>query len=49
MAKENERLAEIAGKTSEENKVMKELIIQLLKENQKLKILGKFHQDMEVY
>ena len=37
LAKENERLAEIAGKTAEENKIMKELIIQLLKENQKLK------------
>ena len=37
LAKENERLAEIAGKTAEENKIMKELIIKLLKENQKLK------------
>ncbi len=41
LAKENERLAEIAGKTAEENKVMKELIIQLLKENQKLKTENK--------
>ena len=37
LAKENERLAELAGRATEENKVMKELIIQLLKENQKLK------------
>ena len=37
LAKENERLAEIVGKATEENKIMKELIIQLLKENQKLK------------
>jgi hypothetical protein len=37
LAKENERLAELAGKSTQENKVMKELIIQLLKENQKLK------------
>ena len=37
LAKENERLAEIAGKTAEENKIMKDLIINLLKENQKLK------------
>ena len=41
LAKENERLAEIAGKTAEENKVMKALIIQLLKENQKLKTENK--------
>jgi len=41
LAKENERLAELAGKTVEENKVMKELIIQLLKENQKLKTENK--------
>ena len=37
LVKENERLSEIAGKVTEENKVMKALIIQLLKENQKLK------------
>ena len=37
LAKENERLAELAGKSTQENKVMKEFIIQLLKENQKLK------------
>ena len=37
LAKENERLAGIVGKATEENKIMKELIIQLLKENQKLK------------
>ena len=37
LAKENERLSEITGKVTEENKVMKALIIQLLKENQKLK------------
>ena len=41
LAKENERLAVLAGKTAEENKVMKELIIQLLKENQKLKTENK--------
>ena len=40
-AKENERLAEIAGKTAEENIVMQELIIKLLKENQKLKTENK--------
>ena len=37
LAKENERLVELAGKSTQENKVMKEFIIQLLKENQKLK------------
>tara|TARA_B100000686_G_scaffold10178_1_gene10243 strand:+ start:159 stop:2801 length:2643 start_codon:yes stop_codon:yes gene_type:complete len=37
LAKENERLAKLAGTTIEENKVMKQLIIELLKENQKLK------------
>ena len=37
LAKENERLAKLAGATIEENKVMKELIIELIKENQKLK------------
>ena len=37
LAKENERLAKLAGTTLEENKVMKQLIIELLKENQKLK------------
>tara|TARA_B100000579_G_scaffold94720_1_gene74886 strand:- start:171 stop:1364 length:1194 start_codon:yes stop_codon:yes gene_type:complete len=37
LVKENERLSEIAGKTAEENKVMKALIIELIKENQKLK------------
>ena len=37
LAKENERLAEIAGITIEENNIMKDLIIKLLKENQKLK------------
>jgi len=37
LAKQNERLAEIAGRTVEENKIMRELIIKLIKENQKLK------------
>ncbi len=43
LAKENERLAKIADKTADENKVMKELIIKLLKENQKLKTENQFH------
>jgi len=37
LAKENERLAKLASTTNEENKIMKALIIELLKENQKLK------------
>ena len=37
LAKENERLAEINGRAVEENKIMKEMIIQLIKENNKLK------------
>ena len=37
MAKENERLAEITGRAVEENRIMKEMIIQLIKENNKLK------------
>ncbi|MDC3049631.1 hypothetical protein OA168_01585 [Candidatus Pelagibacter sp.] len=37
LAKENERLAKIAGQATEENRVMKEMIIQLIKENNKLK------------
>ena len=35
--KENERKTQLANKVIEENKVMKDLIIELLKENQKLK------------
>ena len=41
LAKKNERLAKLAGATIEENKVMKNLIIELLKENQKLKTENK--------
>ena len=41
LAKENERLAEIAGKTAKENEAMKALIIELIKENQKLKTENK--------
>ena len=37
LLKENERKAQLANKVIEENKVMKDLIIELLKENQKLK------------
>tara|TARA_B100001029_G_C15035883_1_gene440101 strand:+ start:1 stop:1191 length:1191 start_codon:yes stop_codon:yes gene_type:complete len=41
LAKENERLAEIAGKAAKENEAMKALIIELIKENQKLKTENK--------
>ena len=37
LLKENERKTQLANKVIEENKVMKDLIIELLKENQKLK------------
>ncbi len=37
LAKENERLAEISGRAVEENRIMKEMIIQLIKDNNKLK------------
>ncbi len=37
LVKENERIAELAGKLNEENRIMKDLIIQLIKDNQKLK------------
>ncbi|MDC3038509.1 hypothetical protein OA166_00745 [bacterium] len=37
LARENERLAEISGRAVEENRIMKEMIIQLIKENNKLK------------
>jgi hypothetical protein len=37
LIRENERKTKLANKVIEENKVMKDLIIQLLKENQKLK------------
>ena len=37
LAKENERLAELSGRAVEENRIMKEMIIQLIKENNKLK------------
>ena len=37
MNEQNERLTKLAGTTIEENKVMKDLIIKLIKENQKLK------------
>ena len=41
LAKENERLAELSGKVMNENEVMKNLIIELIKENQKLKTENK--------
>ena len=41
LAKENERLAGIAGKAAKENEAMKALIIELIKENQKLKTENK--------
>ena len=37
LAKENERLAEISGRAVEENRILKDMIIQLIKENNKLK------------
>ncbi len=37
LIKENERKTQLANKVIEENKIMKDLIIELLKENQKLK------------
>ena len=37
VVRENERLALVANKLNKENQVMKDLIIQLIKENQKLK------------
>ena len=37
LVKKNESLAKLAKYTIEENKVMKKLIMELLKENQKLK------------
>ena len=37
IVRENERLALVANKLNKENQVMKELIIQLIKDNQKLK------------
>ena len=45
LAKENERLAELSGKVIEENKIMKDLIIELIKENQKLKTENKLFND----
>ena len=39
--RENERLALIANKLNKENQVMKDLIIQLIKENQKIKTENK--------
>ena len=41
IAKENERLAKLAGDTLNENKILKEMIIRLIKENQKLKTVNK--------
>ena len=41
IAKENERLAKLAGDTINENKILKDMIIQLIKENQKLKTVNK--------
>ena len=39
--RENERLALITNKLNKENQVMKDLIIQLIKENQKIKTENK--------
>ena len=41
IVKENERLAKLAGDTLNENKILKDMIIQLIKENQKLKTVNK--------
>ncbi len=41
IAKENERLAKLAGDTINENKILKDMIIQLIKENQKLKTVNR--------
>ena len=41
IVKENERLAKLAGDTINENKILKDMIIQLIKENQKLKTVNK--------
>ena len=41
MVRENERLALVANKLNQENQAMKELIIQLIKENQKIKTENK--------
>ena len=37
LARENERLAKITGQAVEENRIMKDMIIQLIKENNKLR------------
>ena len=37
LARENERLAKITGQAIEENRIMKDMIIQLIKENNKLR------------
>ena len=39
--RENERLALVANKLNKENQAMKDLIIQLIKENQKIKTENK--------
>jgi hypothetical protein len=41
VVRENERLALVANKLNDENQVMKELIIKLIKENQKIKTENK--------
>ena len=41
IVRENERLALVANKLNKENQAMKELIIQLIKENQKIKTENK--------
>ena len=41
VVRENERLALVANKLNQENQAMKELIIQLIKENQKIKTENK--------
>ena len=41
VVRENERLALIANKLNKENQVMKELIIKLIKDNQKLRTENK--------
>ena len=45
IAKENERLAKLAGDTLNENKILKEMIIQLIKENQQLKTINNLYNN----
>ena len=45
IAKENERLAKLAGDALNENKILKGMIIQLIKENQKLKTINNLYNN----